>query len=126
MLNPRGVNKGPSINIDLFVHYLYLISWKADNPFDKVLASIHWKDENHHIPPFGTVYWYPGHTGKGVFDPVDEFIYKDVVSYQKGFYHGARGDLKGLDHKCPYKKGQNKGNYNCLGIFLECGYEFVF
>ena len=95
------------INVNFFVNNSYPVTWDSYDPFDKILVRIDRIFEDNDIFAFYVAYGNPGVAGKGVFYAVYEFIYQDVVTDQQCRNHGSGRNFKGLDDKCPDKKGEN-------------------
>ena len=108
----------------LFTENLNLVPGKTDDALDKILIRIHGINENDHIAPFGVTDGNQGFVSKGNLNTIQEFVHQDMIAHQKGGFHGARRDLKGLHHKGSNKKRQKNGNDRRLGIFPK--YSFFF
>ena len=116
-----GIRMGPVFVFHGFVvqEYLFIpdfknISFNANNPFDEILFWIFGELEYDHILPFRIRDRNYCFIQKRYLYAVDEFVHEDVVSYQKGWLHGTRGNLKCLHDKGPDKQGQNDGNQDGL------------
>ena len=65
-----------------FVDNLYFFPWQSDDAFNKIFTLIDRVYEDDDIASLGFAYGYQGVPAKRDFDPIYEFIDKDVVAYQ--------------------------------------------
>ena len=105
------------IEIDLFIPNLNDVTLNPHNPFDEILLGIFREFEHNDIASFRLCDGNKGRVQERQLYAVDKLVYKDVVSHQQCWFHGAGRDFKGLHNKGPYKKGKNHCNEYRLCIF---------
>ena len=116
--------KGLSIDEDFVSQDFNLVTRESDDPFYEVFAFVNRVDKDDHVVPFGLTDRNDGVSNEGQFDPVDEFVDKNMVSDQQGGLHGPGGYLECLDDKGPDDQGKQDRNGGRFGIFSKNAFLF--
>ena len=75
------------VYVDFSVNHLKYFAWEADNTFNKIFALILGVNKYDYIVALGSTDRDNGFVYKREFNPIDEFVDKDVVANQQGGNH---------------------------------------
>jgi hypothetical protein len=102
------------IDIDFVTNDLDFFSLHSNHPFNEILGSILWVNEDDNVPSLGCFKLEIFCPDEGKLYSVDEFVDEKMVAYLQRRFHGTRWNFESLNNKGADKKSDQNRDHDGL------------